>query len=111
MPTPTAEGVGEWMHSKESALSTTWGIHHSWASTAFDGLPLEIVKMADTIEAISFLEDDAIGDHARRVQQALYDRLDARIINAAVRFPRMMWAEAVKQTLRDALVMGGSSHD
>ena len=111
LPTPTSEVVGRWMRDKEMAISTAWGVRHAWASSAMDGLPLEIVKMADIIEAISFLDDDAVGAHAERVELALRARLVERINGAEIRYPRLPWPEAVHQTLNDSMTMNGPSHD
>jgi len=53
-----------------------------------------IVKIADYIEAISFLNEEGIGKHANEVKSRLVGKLASKIQEASITFPKLNWGYA-----------------
>jgi len=111
IPTPMTDVIGHLLSTTEHNTSMRWSMRQAWAFSTHHGLPAEIVKMADIIEAISFLHHDAVGEHAQRVRNALDIRLMKRIAAAQKQYPSYDWDRAVSKIMRDAITIGGDSHD
>lgn len=60
-----------------------------------------IVKCADLVEAISFLEVEGMGKHADRVQMGIKEILNNHIIHCQKTFPKLVWTAVTP--LADAL--------
>ncbi len=56
---------------------------------------LLVVKLADIIDALVFITDEGIGDHAKQVIQILYGMLEEKLKQALTEFPQYNWKLAV----------------
>lgn len=52
-----------------------------------------MVKMADTLEAVMFLDIEGMGVHAKVVKQELWSSLKEQIFKASSEFPNLEWAK------------------
>lgn len=66
-----------------------------------------IVKLADQIEAIFFLQDNGIGAHALQVLDGLRSILSTMVDEAEVNWPELNVRSAVRKVLHDVNVHGG----
>lgn len=60
-----------------------------------------IVKLADLVEAIFFLQDNGSGQHAREVLAGLHRSLTAAVDDAARAYPALLVRDAVRQVCAD----------
>lgn len=66
-----------------------------------------IVKLADQIEAIYFLQDNGYGQHALEVLDGLRAGLSAMVNEAEQQWPEMAVREGVRKVCRDINITGG----
>lgn len=88
IPTPTKQIIEEktWcLNDKEQELTPEWG---EIRQDALDNHPilLSILKMADLMEAISFLREEAIGEHARSVRELLETQFTNLFLDSRMKY-------------------------
>lgn len=66
-----------------------------------------IVKLADQIEAIFFLQDNGYGQHALEVLDGLRSHLSAMVNEAEERHPEIAVREGVRKVCHDINITGG----
>jgi 5'-deoxynucleotidase len=66
-----------------------------------------IVKLADQIEAIFFLQDNGVGAHAKQVLDGLRAILSDMVNEAERQFPKLSPREAVRRVCNDIGITGG----
>lgn len=66
-----------------------------------------IVKLADQIEAIFFLQDNGYGQHAIEVLDGLRHILSSMVNDIAPKFPELHVREAVRQVCQEVNIHGG----
>jgi hypothetical protein len=66
-----------------------------------------IVKLADQIEAIFFLQDNGVGAHATQVLDGLRTILAEMVNEAEKAWPEMQVRSGVRQVLREIGIHGG----
>lgn len=57
---------------------------------------LLIIKLADIIDALVFIIDEGIGDHAKQVVQILYSMLEEKLKEGMTEFPKYNWKLTVE---------------
>lgn len=81
---------------------------HMGACRAIKGTEVEvIVKLADQIEAIYFLQDNGIGAHALRVLDGLREILSKMVNDIEKDYPHLNAREGVRKVCRDIEIHGG----
>lgn len=81
---------------------------HMGAMRQVKGSEIEtIVKLADMIEAIYFLQDNGVGAHAKVVLDGLRTNLSAAVNDACVQWPQMRVREGVREVCNDIGIAGG----
>lgn len=88
IPTPTKHIIEDqtWcLHNKERDLVREWGEVRQEALED-DPMLLDILKMADLIEAIQFLREEAIGEHARSVRELLETQFTNLFLDSRMKF-------------------------
>ena len=66
-----------------------------------------IVKLADQIEAIFFLQDNGVGAHAKQVLDGLRAILSDMVNEAERQFPKLSPRESVRRVCNDIGITGG----
>ena len=66
-----------------------------------------IVKLADQIEAIFFLQDNGVGAHAKQVLDGLRANLSDMVAEAERNHPQLAVREAVRRVCNDIGITGG----
>ena len=109
MPTPfkrfleKAGGVGV-VEKAEDLVDSD----HSGAMRTVAGTEIEtIVKLADLIEAIYFLQDNGVGVHAQQVLEGLRMNLNNAVNDAVKQWPGLAVREGVRQVCKDVGINGG----
>lgn len=66
-----------------------------------EGLPhiRDLVKMADLVEAVAFLDVEGVGRHARQVRQDLWDVFQVLVVKCKEDYPKFNW-QAVYEVAR-----------
>ena len=81
---------------------------HSGAYRSVRGTEVEmIVKLADQIEAIFFLQDNGLGQHALQVLDGLRHILSEMVTDIERQYPRLDVREGVRRVCRDIGITGG----
>jgi 5'-deoxynucleotidase len=81
---------------------------HSGAMRTVEGTEIEtIVKLADMVEAIYFLQDNGVGGHAKSVLDGLRMNLSLAVTDAAKQWPEMQVREGVRKVCNDIGITGG----
>lgn len=81
---------------------------HSGAYRLVRGTEVEmIVKLADQIEAIFFLQDNGVGQHALQVLDGLRHILSEMVNDIERQYPRLEIREGVRKVCRDIGITGG----
>jgi len=81
---------------------------HSGAMRTVAGTEIEtIVKLADLIEAIYFLQDNGVGAHAKTVLDGLRFNLTNAVNDAVKEWPALDVREGVRKVCNDIGIMGG----
>lgn len=105
LPTPMSEAVGHLLEQAEAGVSEKWTSLR--VSVPPDSLTATIVKLADLIEAITFLHIDGIGDYARSVRRRLYSSLQQKVAEARDRFPAYGFHRVINEVLVEAQTLKG----
>lgn len=81
---------------------------HSGAYRSVRGTEIEaIVKLADQIEAIFFLQDNGTGGHALQVLDGLRHILSEMVNDIERQYPQLLVREAVRKVCREIGITGG----
>jgi 5'-deoxynucleotidase len=81
---------------------------HTGAMRQVEGSEIEtIVKLADQIEAIYFLQDNGVGAHAKTVLDGLRMNLSVAVNSAEKAWPAMQVREGVRKVCNDIGITGG----
>ena len=89
IPTPTKLVIGdntECLDKLEEGIDKVnqWFIQEMRES---DPILVDVVKLADMIEAIHFLKEEGIGDHARSVRSLITDQYHDKLKNTRQKYP------------------------
>lgn len=81
---------------------------HTGAMRQVAGSEIEtIVKLADLIEAVYFLQDNGVGAHARGVLDGLRMNLSLAVNDAVKAWPELHVREAVRKVCNEVGIIGG----
>jgi 5'-deoxynucleotidase len=81
---------------------------HTGAMRTVEGTEIEtIVKLADMIEAIYFLQDNGVGAHAKTVLDGLRYNLSVAVNEAERAWPEMLVREGVRKVCGECGITGG----
>jgi 5'-deoxynucleotidase len=81
---------------------------HTGAMRQVGGTEIEtIVKLADMVEAIYFLQDNGVGAHAKIVLDGLRMNLSLAVNDAAKQWPELQVREGVRKVCNDVGISGG----
>jgi len=109
MPTPfkrdleAVGGKGIVEKAEDRVDSDTMGAYRSVKGTDIE----TIVKLADQIEAIFFLQDNGVGAHAKQVLDGLRAHLSQAVNEAERMHPRLAVRDAVRRVCNDIGIAGG----
>jgi 5'-deoxynucleotidase YfbR-like HD superfamily hydrolase len=109
VPTPfkrfleQAGGEGVVEKAEDLVDSDYGGVHREMRSTDIG----TIVKLADQIEAIYFLQDNGLGAHALQVLDGLRDILSKMVVDIEAGYPHLNVRGAVRQVCKDIGIHGG----
>ena len=109
MPTPfkrfleQAGGVGIVEKAEDLVDSDHMGAMRQVAGSEIE----TIVKLADLIEAIYFLQDNGVGAHAKVVLDGLRTNLSVAVNSAEKVWPAMQVREGVRKVCNDVGITGG----